>query len=82
MPTYEFTTVLRVPRRYSSGAQHSGRGGAGNVFRENEDLAELARKGSREQAVAEDAPDQNTTSSPEPDATAAKRKNWLFGKRP
>ncbi|KAH0596476.1 hypothetical protein MHUMG1_05593 [Metarhizium humberi] len=74
--------VGAVPRRYSSGAQHSGRGGAGNVFRENEDSGELGRKISRDQAVTDDAPSRDAVPSPDPDATSNKRKNWLFGKRP
>ncbi|KAK2609038.1 hypothetical protein QQS21_002408 [Conoideocrella luteorostrata] len=73
--------VQAVPRRYSSGAQHTGRGGAGNVLRDNEDLDELTGKSSREQAVIDDGPGRAAVSGPDPDSTAAKRKNWLFGKK-
>ncbi|POR35397.1 Uncharacterized protein TPAR_04400 [Tolypocladium paradoxum] len=62
--------VQAVPRRFSSGAQHAGRGGAGNVFRDAEEGAsDLAQKTSREQAVADDG------------SAAAKGKSWLFGKK-
>ncbi|KAG5962911.1 hypothetical protein E4U58_003731 [Claviceps cyperi] len=67
--------VEAVPRRYSSGAQHTGRGGAGNVFREGEELTDLARRTSREGAIVDNA------SSTEGDAAAAKRKHWPFGKK-
>ncbi|EXV01162.1 DUF3602 domain protein [Metarhizium robertsii] len=67
------SSFARVPRRYSSGAQHSGRGGAGNVFRENEDSGELGRKISRDQAVTDDAPSRDAVPSPDPDATSNKR---------
>lgn len=74
--------VEAIPRRYSSGAQHTGRGGAGNVFRENEELTELAHKSSKEQPVFDDTTDGgNATASTDPDVTTQKRKNWLFGKR-
>lgn len=74
--------VEAIPRRYSSGAQHTGRGGAGNVFRENEELTELTHKSSKEQAVFDDTTGGgNATASTDPDATTQKRKNWLFGKR-
>ncbi|KAG6091793.1 hypothetical protein E4U30_006292 [Claviceps sp. LM220 group G6] len=67
--------VEAVPRRYSSGAQHTGRGGAGNVFREGEELTDLARQTSREDAIVDNA------SSTEGDAATAKRKHWPFGKK-
>ncbi|KAG6150346.1 hypothetical protein E4U10_000777 [Claviceps purpurea] len=67
--------VEAVPRRYSSGAQHTGRGGAGNVFRESEELTDLARQTSREDAIVDNA------SSTEGDAAVAKRKHWPFGKK-
>jgi hypothetical protein len=51
------------------------------VFREDEDMAELVQKGSREQAVADDVPGRNTATTPDADSNAAKRKNWLFGKK-
>ncbi|KAG5971981.1 hypothetical protein E4U55_000977 [Claviceps digitariae] len=81
--------VEAVPRRYSSGAQHTGRGGAGNVFRESEELSELARQTSKEQAVVDDATSSDTAAAagaaaagPDADLTAAaKRKHWLFGKK-
>lgn len=62
--------VAAVPRRFSSGAQHAGRGGAGNVFKD--DNAELKKTESREQAVVDDSSD----------APAAKaKKSWIFGKK-
>ncbi|KAG5915978.1 hypothetical protein E4U53_004384 [Claviceps sorghi] len=67
--------VEAVPRRYSSGAQHAGRGGAGNVFRRSGELSELARQASKEQAVVDDS------AGPDADLTASKRKHWLFGKK-
>ncbi|KAJ6445537.1 phd finger domain-containing protein [Purpureocillium lavendulum] len=77
--------VEGVPRRFSSGAQHAGRGGAGNVFRDADDGADLARKASREQAVVDDgaaAPGRNSSPvTPGADSLAAKGKNWLFGKK-
>lgn len=76
--------ILRVPKRYSSGAQHTGRGGAGNVVREHEELSELARQTSKEQAIEDDSSDAAaapTAASPDADLTAAKRKHWLFGKK-
>ncbi|UNI15275.1 hypothetical protein JDV02_001819 [Purpureocillium takamizusanense] len=83
--------VEGIPRRYSSGAQHAGRGGAGNFFRDDDNGgggADLARKGSREQAVVDDgaAPAAGRTSSPvtpgASDSLAAKgKKSWLFGKK-
>ncbi|KAG5986334.1 hypothetical protein E4U43_005566 [Claviceps pusilla] len=76
--------VEAVPKRYSSGAQHTGRGGAGNVFRENEELSELARQTSKEHAIEDDSSESAaapTAASPDADLTAAKRKHWLFGKK-
>ena len=74
-----------VPRRYSSGAQHAGRGGAGNVFKDTEDGAELVRKASREQAIVDDstaaARRSNSPAMPAAESLAAKGKNWLFGKK-
>ncbi|KAJ6786870.1 hypothetical protein PWT90_00011 [Aphanocladium album] len=63
--------VRPVPRRYSSGAQHAGRGGAGNVFKD--DTEELTRTASREQAVADD--------TERPETPSKSRKGWLFGKK-
>lgn len=65
------TVERSVPRRYSSGAQHAGRGGAGNVFKD--DAEELTRTTSREQAVADDAERPGTPSK--------LRKGWPFGKK-
>ncbi|KAI9171907.1 hypothetical protein HJFPF1_01398 [Paramyrothecium foliicola] len=59
-----------VPRRSSTGAQHAGRGGAGNVFK-GED-AELVQKAATESAV-DDSSDSTTT--------VPKNKGWFFGKK-
>lgn len=66
--------VEAVPRRASSGAQHAGRGGAGNVFKDDEVSRELARKKTNEQAISEET-------SPVGESLASKGKNWLFGKK-
>ncbi|TQV96011.1 hypothetical protein V2A60_001167 [Cordyceps javanica] len=63
--------VRPVPRRYSSGAQHAGRGGAGNVFKD--DAEELTRTPSREQAIADD--------SERPGTPSKLRKGWPFSKK-
>ena len=60
-----------IPRRYSSGAQHAGRGGAGNVFKD--DTEELTRTTSREQAV--------TDGTERPETPSKLRKGWPFGKK-
>lgn len=65
------TSNPSVPRRYSSGAQHAGRGGAGNVFKD--DTEELARTASREQAVVDD--------TERPETPSKSRKGWFFGKK-
>lgn len=63
-----------VPRRASSSAQHAGRGGAGNVFKDDEAAQQLTRKASNEQAI-DDGPISPSES------LATKGKNWLFGKK-
>lgn len=64
-----------VPRWFSAGAQHAGRGGAGNVFRDVDEAgADPADPPSRGQAVVDD-----DDGGPEP--LAAKGKSWLFGKK-
>lgn len=45
--------VKAVPRRLSAGAQYAGRGGAGNVFKGEDELEQLARNRSVEQAIDE-----------------------------
>ncbi|CAM1507363.1 Fc.00g070040.m01.CDS01 [Cosmosporella sp. VM-42] len=66
--------VEAVTRRSSSGAQHAGRGGAGNVFKDDEASLKLTLKTSNENAV-DDGP--VTTN----ESLATKGKNWLFGKK-
>jgi hypothetical protein len=67
--------VEPVMRRSSSGAQHSGRGGAGNIF--NPDEVNAHRKGSTEHAIADD--DHSSRRSFE--HLAHKGKELLFGKK-
>jgi hypothetical protein len=87
--------VYRVPRRLSSGAQYAGRGGAGNVFKGEDELEQLARNRSREQAideVSEDATEKTSEKTTEKNLDKTEKngkvepaaiiKNWLFGKRP
>jgi hypothetical protein len=62
-----------VPRRPSNGAQHAGRGGAGNIFKSHAE-AEAARASVAEQAV-DDSDSTTTTTAP------AKGKGWFFGKK-
>ncbi|KAM4059335.1 hypothetical protein HRG_007807 [Hirsutella rhossiliensis] len=72
--------VEGVPRRLSSGAQHAGRGGAGNVFRDSDDAAaELAPTTSQEQAVDDDSAD--APGNPGPDSLTSKGRKWLLGKK-
>ncbi|KJZ71211.1 hypothetical protein HIM_09417 [Hirsutella minnesotensis 3608] len=71
--------VEAVPRRFSSGAQHAGRGGAGNVFRDSEDGAELARNASIEQAV--DDEDATALAHGGSDNVVSKGRNWLFNRK-
>ncbi|KAG5922093.1 hypothetical protein E4U42_005611 [Claviceps africana] len=75
--------VEAVPRRYSSGAQHTGRGGAGNVFREGGDMSEVVRLVGKEQAVEDESVSGSTVVSDagDGDLAASKRKHWLFGKK-
>ncbi|KAL7794605.1 hypothetical protein V8C37DRAFT_376193 [Trichoderma ceciliae] len=79
--------VKAVPRRLSAGAQYAGRGGAGNVFKGEEELEELARNRSVEQAIDEPPEKTSEKTSEKTDKTekieagTAKRR-WLFGKRP
>jgi hypothetical protein len=66
--------VEAVTRRPSSGAQHAGRGGAGNVFRSDEVDDELSRRRSNtsDNAIS----DENDSVS-----HANKGKKWFFGKK-
>lgn len=57
-----------VARRESQGAQHSGRGGAGNFFKSDD--AEQAKQAANSSAVDE-----------KPDGLAAKGKAFLLGKK-
>jgi len=68
-----------VPRRPSYGTQHSGRGGAGNVFKDKE--VELTRKPSNEGAITDDEEPKSATSPTAGESLAQKGKNWLFGKK-
>ncbi|KAK8143355.1 hypothetical protein G3M48_007369 [Beauveria asiatica] len=63
--------VRPIPRRYSSGAQHAGRGGAGNVFKD--DAEELSQITSRKQAISDDIE--------RPDTPSKLRKGWPFSKK-
>jgi hypothetical protein len=67
-----------VPRRESAGAQHAGRGGAGNVFKADE--VDLARQASHENAV-DDSSSASDTLAAKPVPAPSKAKNWLFGKK-
>lgn len=71
--------VEAVPRRPSSGAQHSGRGGAGNVFKDTDE--ELTRRPSNEEAIAEEDEPTKPAAAPAAESLAQKGKNWLFGKK-
>jgi hypothetical protein len=65
--------VEAVARRPSAGAQHAGRGGAGNVFRaEGDDDLIRRRSNSSENAISDD----NDSAS-----LANKGKKWFFGKK-
>lgn len=69
-----------IPRRPSSGAQHSGRGGAGNVFKDKE--TELTRKLSNDEAITdEEEPKSANSPTATGESLAQKGKNWLFGKK-
>ena len=71
-----------VPRRSSYGAQHSGRGGAGNFFKDKEMGAKLEHQGAPEQAIRDDG-DSNMSSEDGDKAKKAEKaakKHWLFGK--
>merc|ERR1712000_61682 len=75
--------VQGVPRRPSYGAQHSGRGGAGNVFKDKEVNAKADRQNTPpEQAIRDD--EDSTISGEDGDklekAEKAAKKHWLFGK--
>lgn len=84
-----------MPRRLSAGAQYAGRGGAGNVFKGEDELEQLARNRSVEQAIdetpenaakeaAKEASEKTSerTDKIEKVEPAATIKKWLFGKRP
>jgi hypothetical protein len=73
-----------VARRPSAGAQISGRGGAGNVFK-GEDTAAL-RAASKENAIEDgtlppSTASTNSGSSNETQAAKSKPKSWFFGKK-
>lgn len=63
-----------MPRRPSAGAQHAGRGGAGNIFKESE-LKNEAKAGN-EKAID----DTESNISGESNEKEKAKKNWLFGK--
>jgi hypothetical protein len=69
-----------VTRRPSTGAQHIGRGGGGNVFKPGSAEAEEAKKAQdkNDSAVADDAKDPK---DPKGANVADKSKNWLLGKK-
>lgn len=69
--------VVSVVRRPSAGAQHSGRGGAGNVFKDDE-ATRLSRKLSNDEAISEE---DSASPAMQGESLAAKGKNWLFGKK-
>ncbi|KAL6858643.1 hypothetical protein J3F83DRAFT_750479 [Trichoderma novae-zelandiae] len=78
--------VEAVPRRLSAGAQYVGRGGAGNIFKGEEQLEELVRNRSTEQAIDEapektsdKASDKSVEKTDKAEGTAKRR--WLFGKK-
>lgn len=73
--TYLLTfSIFSVPRRPSAGAQHAGRGGAGNFFKAHDaDNTEMTRTLSNENAI-DDTPIAD-------DSLAAKGKSWLLGKK-
>ncbi|KAL7924959.1 hypothetical protein ACQKWADRAFT_284646 [Trichoderma austrokoningii] len=84
--------VKAVPRRLSAGAQYAGRGGAGNVFKGEEELEQLARQLSGEQAIDE-APEKASEKTSEKNLDKAQKtekgepaatiKKWLlFGRKP
>ncbi|KAF7559575.1 hypothetical protein G7046_g4564 [Stylonectria norvegica] len=70
-----------VPRRSSSGAQHAGRGGAGNIFKDDEASIKLTRKASNEHAIDDDPAVMPKSPRTEAASLAAKGKTWLFGKK-
>ncbi|KAL6689802.1 hypothetical protein J3F84DRAFT_391218 [Trichoderma pleuroticola] len=76
--------VKAVPRRLSAGAQYVGRGGAGNVFKGEDELEELARNRSVEQAIDE-TPERTSDKSSDKSAERAEKtetkRRWLFGKK-
>ncbi|CAG9939448.1 unnamed protein product [Clonostachys rosea f. rosea IK726] len=79
--------VDAVPRRPSSGAQHAGRGGAGNVFKDKAEAERLARKANNDSAVAEDDTESASTDlkggdkdkDKEAAAKEKSKKHWLLG---
>ncbi|PTB64071.1 hypothetical protein BBK36DRAFT_6395 [Trichoderma citrinoviride] len=81
--------VQAVPRRLSAGAQLGGRGGAGNVFKgDEEQLEDLARNRSVEQAIDEapertsdKASDKSVDNNKTDKAEGATKRRWLFGKK-
>lgn len=76
--------VCSVPRRLSAGAQYVGRGGAGNVFKGEDELEELARNRSVEQAIDETPEresDKSSDKSAERTEKTETKRRWLFGKK-
>ncbi|KAK1239537.1 hypothetical protein MKX07_000991 [Trichoderma sp. CBMAI-0711] len=80
--------VQAVPRRLSAGAQLGGRGGAGNVFKGEEEFEELARNRSIEQAIDEapertsdKASDRSVDKTDKAEGTTTTKRRWLFGKK-
>ncbi|KAL6868908.1 hypothetical protein ACO1O0_000231 [Amphichorda felina] len=71
--------VAAVPRRPSSGTQHAGRGGAGNVFKAGEVEAETS-KAANEKAVVDDSESSKSGDGSEKEKEKEKaKKHWLFG---
>jgi hypothetical protein len=75
-----FTQLTGVPnsvvRRPSSGAQQSGRGGAGNFFKTAD--ADAETKAANEKAIVDDGESIRSGDSAEKEKEKAK-KRWLFG---
>lgn len=68
-----------MPRRPSYGTQYSGRGGAGNVFKDKD--VQLTRKASNEGAITDDEEPNSAASPTAGETLTQKGKNWLFGKK-
>lgn len=79
--------VEGVPRRPSTGAQHAGRGGAGNVFK-GEDVSNLETTdavidddSSSDATALKEKNGEKTEKSEKTEKEAAAKKGWLFGKK-